>query len=191
MKRSAFITATLSALAGITAPILATARRLVHSDAGKGFVVLANKDRHDKPMSLFEGDKFYTKISADDTNGNLYVLESTRDKQGGPPLHLHPEQDEWWYVMEGEFLIKVGDQLYNAKPGDSVFGPRNVPHTFAKVNDGNARIMIVFQPAGKMEANFRGVSDGLTKGMTVEQRNEYSKTHGVIVVGPPLGNLKR
>jgi mannose-6-phosphate isomerase-like protein (cupin superfamily) len=191
MKRSSFIKTALTAVSGLALPFTLLARRISGRGADKGFFVASGKDRHDKAISIFEGDTFYTKVSTNDTNGSMYILESTRDKRGGPPLHIHYEQDEWWYVMEGEFQIKVGDQLYNARPGDSVFGPRMVPHAFAKTNEGNARIMIVFQPAGKMEENFKAVSEGVTKNMTEQQRAEFRKAHGFEVVGPALGYLKQ
>lgn len=191
MQRSRFIKTALTAAAGITAPFSLLAKKMYGAFTGKGFSVPAGKDRFDKSFSIFEGDTFYCKVSTEDTNGNMYVIETTRDKKGGPPLHIHYEQDEWWYVLEGEFLVKVGDQLYTAKPGDSVFGPRRVPHAFAKVNDGPAKIMIVFQPAGKMEDSFKAISAGVTKNMTEEQRAAFRKAHGTEVVGPALTLLKQ
>ncbi|WP_143306199.1 cupin domain-containing protein [Chitinophaga vietnamensis] len=191
MKRSHFIKSAIAASSACLLPLVSSAKWITRHITGKGFFVAAGKDRHDKAFSLFEGDTFYTKVSTQDTNGSLYIFESTRDKKGGPPLHFHYEQDEWWYVMEGEFLIKVGEDVFHAKPGDSVFGPRMVPHAFAKINDGNARIMITFQPAGKMEENFRAISEGLTKNMTEQERAAFRKAHGFEVVGPALGYLKQ
>lgn len=191
MKRSSFISAGISCIAGITLPIATFAKRLRNPRNETGFFVPAGKDRHETPISLYDGDIFYTKVSTEDSNGAMYLVETFRDKKGGPPLHYHPEQDEWWYVLEGEFEFKVGDRFYNAKPGDSIFGPRMVPHAFNKINEGSARVMILFQPAGKMEENFNAVAAGVTKGMTVEQRNNFSKEHGIVVVGPALGNMKR
>lgn len=94
----------------------ALARRI-----NKGIKVAAGQDRFGKPISLLEGDVFTTKVSGQDTNGDLYIYESIRLKKGGVPLHYHYEQDEWWYVLEGEFLIKVGDEIYTVKAGDFVW----------------------------------------------------------------------
>jgi mannose-6-phosphate isomerase-like protein (cupin superfamily) len=157
----------------------------------KGFFVPAGKGRFDDGISLFEGDTFYTKVSTKDTDGAIYMFESSRHKEGGPPLHFHYHQDEWWYVLEGEFLIKVGDQLYTAKKGDSVFGPRMVPHTFAKVGQDEGRLLMFFSPAGGMEESFIARSKGVTDHMTVEERNAFSRSHGVENVGPPLTILKQ
>ena len=157
----------------------------------KGFKVISGKDRFDQPQVLMEGDTFYTKVSGKDTGGANYIYESYRVKKGGPALHKHYSQDEWWYVLEGEFLIKVGETTYQAKAGDSVFGPRGVPHTFAKVSEGNARVLISFQPAGKMEEYFLAASKGELGQMTEQQQNEFRINHGFERVGPAINHLKQ
>ncbi|GAB4025505.1 hypothetical protein GCM10028809_06640 [Spirosoma gilvum] len=154
-------------------------------------MVGAGKDRFDKPITLLQGDTFFTKISTQDTNGDLFVFESTRLKEGGPSHHYHFNQDEWWYVLQGEFLIKVGETTYHAKAGDSVFGPRMVPHSFAKVGEGEAKLLMIFQPAGRMEEYFKKVSEGATKDLTEEQRIRLNEEFGVKQVGPPITYLKR
>ena len=157
----------------------------------EGFKVDAGKDRFDKILSIFDGDRFFCKVSGKDTDGDMYIFESTRDREGGPILHVHYEQDEWWYILEGNFLVRIGDKTYEAKPGDFVFGPRGVPHTFSKVGQGQSRVMIGFQPAGKMEEYFAKISKGVAKDMTEAQRDEMRKAHGFERVGPPIGQLKQ
>lgn len=176
MNRNSFLRACLAAGAFLSAPITAVAR-MARRRVDKGVLVGAGKDRFDKPLGLFEGDTFYTKVSTKDTDGDWYIFESTRDKKGGPMLHFHYEQDEWWYILEGEFIIKVGDETYTAKAGDSVFGPRMVPHTFAKVNDGPARLLMAFQPAGKMEEHFKAVSEGKYAKLSEEEKHAVRKQH--------------
>jgi uncharacterized cupin superfamily protein len=116
----------------------------------------------------------------------LYVFESTRRNEGGPPLHYHFDQDEWWYILEGEFLFRVGGTDYEAKAGDSLFGPRMVPHAFAKTSQGPARLLIAFQPAGKMEAYFQAQAQGVLSKMSPEEIDVFRQAHGFKVVGPPL-----
>ena len=156
----------------------------------KPFKVGAGKDRFDKSITFFEGDTFYTKVSTKDTEGDLYIYESSRIKKGGPALHKHYNQDEWWYVLKGEFLIKVGDQLYTAKAGDSVFGPRGIPHAFAKTNEGNGKLLMTFQPAGKMEAFFITTSEGKLAKMTPAELDEFRKQNGFERIGPAIDYQK-
>jgi mannose-6-phosphate isomerase-like protein (cupin superfamily) len=157
----------------------------------KGFKVNAGKDRSDKPISLFEGDTFATKVSGNDTNGDIYVFESIRVKEGGPTHHYHFDQDEWWYILQGEFLFKIGDDMYKGKAGDSFFGPRMVPHSFAKVGEGEARLLMFFQPAGKMEECFRKISEGVTKNMTEAEKDKFREEHGHKRVGSPITHFKK
>ena len=191
MKRSSFLKFGVAIGSFLTTSFNVSARAKPKTRENKGFKVDAGKDRFDKSISLFEGDIFYSKVSTKDTDGDMYVFESTRIKEGGPILHTHYEQDEWWYVLQGEFIIKVGDKTYNAKAGDVVFGPRMVPHTMAKVGQGEAKLIIGFQPAGKMEEYFKKISDGVAANMSEAERDNLRKAHGFERVGPPLTYLKQ
>ena len=191
MKRNAFIKRCLSLGALIAVPFASEARSRKRKGTDKGFKVAAGKDRFGQQLKPFDGDSFFTKVSSKDTDGDLYVFESTRLEEGGPALHYHYDQDEWWYILEGAFLIKVGDITYEAKAGDSVFGPRGVPHCFAKTGKAPGKLIMIFQPAGKMEECFQKLSAGVTKGMTPLQRDEFRKEHGFERIGPALLQLKQ
>ncbi|PJJ61014.1 cupin domain-containing protein [Hymenobacter chitinivorans] len=190
MKRTHFVQACLATGALLTLPVSLAVGAIRRYRAGKGFLVKAGQDRASQPMALFDGDTFLTKIAAQDTEGDIYVFESSRVKEGGPAHHYHFDQDEWWYVLSGEFLIKVGDTVYEAKAGDSVFGPRMVPHSFAKVGAGEGRLLMIFQPAGKMEECFRKISQGLTRNMSEAEQDAFRVAHGFKRVGPPLRQPK-
>lgn len=191
MERSSFIRLLAAAGSLVAAPFSLYARYQSKKRLQAGFKVDAGKDRADKPITLLEGDTFYTKIATKDSEGDLNIFESTRVKKGGPALHVHYDQDEWWYVLEGEFLFKVGDTLYELKAGDSLLGPRGIPHTFSKTNDGNARLLLTFQPAGKMEDFFKAVSEGKLAKMSKEEQNGFRKEHGFESVGPALEYQKK
>lgn len=191
MRRNAFLKQCISMGALFSAPFSLFAQAKNKGRIDKGFKVGAGEDRFGDKIRPFDGDSFFTKVSSKDTDGELYVFESTRLEEGGPALHYHFDQDEWWYVLEGEFLIKVGDITYEAKAGDSVFGPRRVPHCFAKTGKAPGRLIMIFQPAGKMEECFMKLSAGVTKGMTPEQRDAFRKEHGFERVGPPITLLKQ
>jgi quercetin 2,3-dioxygenase len=99
------------------------------------------------------------KVATQDTDGRLFIFEATNTQKGGPPRHLHPEQEEWFRVLEGEYIIEIGSERMRLKPGDSVLAPRQVPHVWAFVGNGLGRLLIAFQPAGKMESYFQVVSN--------------------------------
>ncbi len=187
MDRNSFIKLSLAVGSFFSTPFAIMAKPFSKKRVDKGIKVEAGKDRLGKPISLFEGDTFYTKVSTTDTDGAVYVFESTRVKEGGPSFHLHYEQDEFWYILKGEFLFKVGDETFTAKAGDTVFGPRNVPHAFAKVGKGEARLLMFFQPAGKMEEMFKKISEGATKNITTDEgKDKFFQEYGLKRVGPPL-----
>lgn len=122
------------------------------------------------------------KLVPHDTGG-LLILENTFHTAGGPARHFHYDQDEWFYVLEGEFLIEVGAERYSLQPGDSLLAPRQVPHVWAYVGNTRGRILITFLPAGKMEAFFREV----TKANAMPPQDpQLWRAHGMELVGPPL-----
>ncbi len=130
-------------------------------------------------------NKLDIKISASDTDNNVSVFEQTGlTPNGGPPLHIHPFQDEWFYVIEGEYLFQVGDVKYQMKSGDTIFLPRNVQHAFLQLTQ-RGKMLVSYMPAGKMEAFFK-VTDNWTSVPTKEAINKAFADHDMVVVGPHL-----
>ena len=123
------------------------------------------------------------KVSTEDSHGGLLVVEMTHHAKGGPGRHFHYEQDEWFYVVEGEYVFEVGQERIRLKPGDSVFGPRKIPHVWAFVGDAVGRILFIFTPAGQVEAFFR--APGKTD-VQQPQDPAFFRAYGMEVVGPPL-----
>jgi quercetin dioxygenase-like cupin family protein len=68
------------------------------------------------------------KISGADTNGAYGLIEVTVRAGEGSPWHVHPDEDEWFYVLEGEFTVYVGERRLSLAPGSFAFGPKGVPH---------------------------------------------------------------
>jgi quercetin dioxygenase-like cupin family protein len=110
-----------------------------------------------------------------------FILENTFLAKGGPARHLHYDQDEWFYVLEGEFQFEVGTERFLLHPGDSLMAPRRVPHAWAFIGEARGRILVAFFPAGKMEAFFREV----TKAMPPQDPVVW-QAHGMELLGPPL-----
>jgi len=122
-------------------------------------VVGAGEDRFGHPRSLGFSDALLFKVGASETGGGLFIIEHSHLLPGGPALHLHLNQEEWFYVMEGEVAFQVGEQRLHLRAGESVLAPRRVPHTFSSVGATPSRMMIAFCPAGKMEQYFRDIED--------------------------------
>jgi quercetin dioxygenase-like cupin family protein len=125
------------------------------------------------------------KVSGKDTNGGLAIFEQTSISQGrGTPLHIHPLQDEVFYVIEGEYYFNVGNEKFRLGVGDSIFMPKNVPHTWTQVSE-KGKMTVIFQPAGKMEEFFVTMA-GLKTEPSAEEIAKIFIENEMRVVGPPL-----
>lgn len=111
---------------------------------------------HDEPFVVppGAGDRTWAlnhlttvKASAAGTSGALGVLEVLVDKNGEPPPHIHHDEDESFYVLEGHVTMFVGDEVLDAPKGSFVFAPRDIVHRFT-VNSGEAKLLVVITPGG-------------------------------------------
>ncbi len=153
-----------------------------------GFTVAAGKDRFGEHIRL-SGEPHDCKLSSLDTGGAICVFEFTGGSGG--PRHLHHDQDEWIYVIDGEFAFQVGDKRFRAVAGESVFLPRKVPHAWACVSAGPGRMIDVFQPAGRMEEFFRELGryhgkPDVHEAVSFDELCRLFRDHGMDVAGPPL-----
>jgi DNA-binding transcriptional MerR regulator/quercetin dioxygenase-like cupin family protein len=153
-----------------------------------GFSVDAGKDRFGERIKL-GGEPNDCKVSAKDTHGAMCVFEFTGGSGG--PRHLHHDQDEWIYVVDGEFKFEMGDKRFRAGAGESVFIPRKVAHVWAGVSVKPGKIITVYQPAGKMEEFFRelGKYNGkphVHEALSFDELCRLFHDHGMDLVGPPL-----
>src|SRR2546423_12101686 len=115
-------------------------------------VVSPERGKHGSLLGGDEGEAFWLlgmleiiKISGEDTNGEYGLIEVTVRAGDGSPWHVHPDEDEWFYVLEGEFTVYVGDSRLSLPTGSFAFGPKGVPHTFIAETHG-AKALISFQP---------------------------------------------
>jgi len=124
---------------------------------GQEQVIAAGQDTLGEPHSLGFSTILFKVLPRETSNG-LFVIEHMNLTRGGPPLHKHPNQEEYFYVISGEVRFALGDRRVILKAGDSVLGPRGIPHTFAAVEGKPSHMLIAFTPAGKMEEYFRATA---------------------------------
>lgn len=184
MKRKIFI---ISVLAFFPAYAIAKMKSIIPKSSKPGFKVSAGEARFGKHYKM-KGITLNTldiKISGKDTETDLAVFEQNGSTpNGGPPLHIHPFQDEWFYVIEGEYLFQVGDDKYSLKSGDTIFLPRNIQHAFLQLKE-TGKMIVSYLPAGKMEAFFQATDKWASPPSEEEIDNVFSD-HDMKVVGPPL-----
>ena len=182
MERKKFLLTTAAAIPALLTGQNVQAQKTNRTN--KGFVVKASESRFNEKTLIGGKNPNDIKVSQKDTNGDLTVFEYTGNAKGGPPLHIHPNQDEIFFIVQGEYLFQVGDDKHTLKAGDTIFLPRAVPHAFAQLSD-NGKMFFLFQPSGKMEDYFRALSN-LTAPPTPEQGAKIFADHDMKVVGPPL-----
>ena len=89
-------------------------------------------------------------ISSVDTQNQLYIAGGSKNsntKKGGPALHIHHQDDEIFYVVSGEFLFQLENEIILGKAGDTIFAPRGLPHTYANPMDNNpGELLTIHQP---------------------------------------------
>ena len=150
------------------------------------FHVPANTDRFQE-----EGRRIWgllplaTKLSGRDTGGDLFIFEHNNQGKGGPPRHVHHAQDEWFYVIKGEYAFEVGAETFRLKEGDTLFAPRKVPHGWACISDEPGTLLTIVSPVGTFESFLRET----TQHATLPSPDDVAKAfadNGMTVVGPPL-----
>jgi quercetin dioxygenase-like cupin family protein len=85
-------------------------------------------------------------VSAEQTNNSLFIAELNFLPGSEPPRHVHTVEDEFIFIKEGEVTFFCGDDIIQAKPGDSVFLPKNIPHHFT-ITSPCAKGLFVTTPA--------------------------------------------
>jgi quercetin dioxygenase-like cupin family protein len=185
MKRNKFIT---SILAATIAPLVVSSQIKTNSkQPGKGFKINSGEGRYHGHITLkgVNSNILDVKVSGKDTNGELAIFEQTSLSQGrGTPLHVHPQQDEIFFVQEGEYYFQVGEDKHRLSKGDSIFLPRQVPHAWTQVSE-QGRMTVILQPAGKLEEFFLAVA-ALKKEPTPQELAKLFADNEMEVLGPPL-----
>jgi len=170
-------------------------KKMKREEMFAGFSVAAGNDRFGEHIKL-GGESNDCKVSAQDTEGAMCIFEFIGT--GGGPRHLHHGQDEWIYVIDGELDLVVGAERLRLTASESIFIPRKTAHIWTCMSGRPAKIINVYQPAGKMEEFFREVStfknlptreDVIKKTYTEEQVQALDRLfsdHGMDLLGPPL-----
>jgi mannose-6-phosphate isomerase-like protein (cupin superfamily) len=102
------------------------------------------------------------RASAEATGGALTVFEEVPPLLD-TPLHVHSNEDELFYILEGEHIVQRGDEEFRLGPGEAIFLPRGVPHAQRRVVTGAGRLLVVCAP-GRFEGFFRDLAEADREG---------------------------
>ena len=181
MERRSFLKTAAAVIPAVGLKDFALGQAAAAAVAGEMHPVGAGQDRLGETHSLGFSTILF-KVLPRETSGGLFVIEHKGLGHGGPPVHFHLHQDEWFYVIEGEVLFQLGGERKRLGAGESVLGPRMVPHGFMGVGEKPAHMIIAFTPAGMMEAFFRETAVPNGPPMDARMFAKYDMQY----VGPPL-----
>ena len=94
------------------------------------------------------GDRYHFLVTGEESGGAFAMMDFLVPPQHGPPPHVHHREDEVFYVLEGEFSFTVAGRVVRATAGQTLYGQRDVPHTFKNTGDKAGRMIVVVAPAG-------------------------------------------
>lgn len=119
------------------------------------------------------------------TAGAYTLIRTQSEPPGfGPPLHVHEDAAEAFFVLEGEYVVHVDGRQEHCPPGTFAYVPRGSPHTFQVVSDVAGTKLNLFTPAamtGFFEQLAAAEQDGRA---TPDVLAEIARTHAMTIVGP-------
>jgi mannose-6-phosphate isomerase-like protein (cupin superfamily) len=123
------------------------------------------------------------KASGDDTAQAFSLLEAEEPPHFGPPMHIHRDAAEAFYVISGEYVIFIGDEEHVCPAGTFVYIPAGAPHGF-RVGPVPSRKLNIYVPAA-MIGYFDELSDAIARNeMDDETLGEIARRYGMDVIGP-------
>ena len=162
-------------------PLSGVRGKTILSLMSEAFIVIPGGGRH-LDLGNFEAVVLATSAQ---TSGDFTLLQTQNEPSDfGPPLHLHRDAAEAFYVLEGEYLMFLEDQQTRCPPGTFVYVPRATPHTFKVVSPGPGKKLNLFTPAAMTEF-FEQLADAEASGSaTPELLNEIATRSHMEVLGP-------
>jgi mannose-6-phosphate isomerase-like protein (cupin superfamily) len=132
------------------------------------------------------------KAGAPQTHGGFTLIDCRAPAGFGPPLHVHRDEDEGFYVLDGQLAVRCGEQSWTATEGSFVLLPRGVPHAFAVTGGRDCRLLQITSPAkfegfvaeaGRPAQSLRLPEPSMPD---VAALAEVASKYGNQLVGPPL-----
>ena len=124
------------------------------------------------------------KVDAAESDGAFSLLEATEPPNFGPPIHIHQDAGESFYVLSGEYFVFMEDQEYLCPAGSFVYIPAGVAHGF-RVGQVESRKLVIFTPAS-MVGYFDELAHIATTGTQLDKESlaEMAEKYGMRILGP-------
>jgi quercetin dioxygenase-like cupin family protein len=152
---------------------------------GGGLVLLPGESRTIRAS----GFRVLEYATAEVTGGLYSLIETVESEPGaGPPLHVHRNAAEAFYVIEGEYRMHLDGRDFLCAAGSFVYVPQGMAHTFVVARAGSRKLNLYTPPA--MEGYFDELSAAIESGVDENGLAEIADRYSMDVVGPaPAGYL--
>ena len=132
------------------------------------------------------GVKYKTILTTEQSGGAMSIVDSWSPAGSGPPRHIHAGEDETFVVITGTCKVWIAGEEHLAGPGESVFIPRGIEHTFKVVGDEPSRHLVILTPGG-FEGFFADMAAGQCRiPEDMPAIEESARRHNLTFTGPPL-----
>jgi mannose-6-phosphate isomerase-like protein (cupin superfamily) len=151
--------------------------------------IVAKPGENRSPNVRLPGQKTDCKVTSEDSGGACSIFGLVVPTHSGPPLHVHHREDEWYYVLAGEFIFEVGDEKFNLPTGSSIWAPREAKHRWANSGATDGNLILTCLPGG-FEKFFEEL--GKFPSLNSPDPEEMHKIHelhakfGMELLGPPI-----
>lgn len=132
------------------------------------------------------GDVYRFLATGADTDGKYAQFEALVLPGGGPPPHIHRNEEEGFYIVEGEVTFYVGEERIVATPGMFASMPVGTPHAFRNESDRPAKMIITVAPAGVEEMFFQ-IGVELPEGSTEALPPTPAEIEKLLALAPKYG----
>jgi quercetin dioxygenase-like cupin family protein len=154
----------------------------LQTSSPNAFSVAPEQGRSLKPLKIL-GLDVLVKLANADTDGAVAIFQHPVPPMGGPPLHRHSREDEWFYVLDGEITVEVDSERMILPAGGSAFAPRGTVHAFQNFGTTQARILAMVTPGG-FHQFFEKLSS--LSSQDPARLDQIAKEYGIEILGPPL-----
>ncbi len=132
------------------------------------------------------------KASGEETDGSFSMSEQLAPPGFSPPKHVHPEDDELFYVLSGRVTFEIDDERITATPGSTVYAPHGIPHSYL-IEEETRVLIMVFKPGfeqffaevGRPAESWTIPTEEPTE-EEVAKVSDIAEQYGFEIVGPPM-----
>lgn len=131
-------------------------------------------------LAAAPGERQAIRVDSRTTGGAYAVIESVAEPGCAVPTHLHRNEDEHFLVISGRYRIAVDDSVFDATPDTRITVPRNSPHSWRNIAEGESRLLAILTPGGFEQLAYEVGST------PPEHIYDLAAQYGCEILGPPV-----